>query len=125
MTKLIAILSLASLIGCASGGDKDKDKGAAAAAASSARRIDISVTEEGFQPDQIQVDKGTPVTLVFTRKTDSTCAKEVVLHTSDTDQVTRDLPLNKPVEIAATFAKAGELRYACGMDMIKGVVTVN
>jgi hypothetical protein len=29
-----------------------------------------------------------------------------------------------PVEIAATFPKAGKLGYACGMDMIKGTVVV-
>lgn len=41
----------------------------------------------------------------------------------DSDSI-RDLRLDKPVEIAATFPKAGKLGYACGMDMIKGTITV-
>ena len=29
---------------------------------------------------------------------------------------------DKPVEIAVTFAKAGNLGYACSMNMTKGVI---
>jgi plastocyanin domain-containing protein len=34
------------------------------------------------------------------------------------------LPLNEAVAVVVTFPKAGTVTYACGMDMIKGVVTV-
>ncbi len=42
----------------------------------------------------------------------------------DGKKIERALPLDKPVEIAATFPKAGRLGYACSMDMAKGVIVV-
>ena len=65
-----------------------------------------------------------PLTLVFTRKTDQTCTKSVVLTLDDGKKVERDLPLDKPVELAVTFAKAGKLSYACSMNMTKGIIVV-
>jgi plastocyanin domain-containing protein len=40
------------------------------------------------------------------------------------EKIEKTLPLNTPVEVAATFAKAGKLAYACGMDMVHGSITV-
>ena len=94
-----------------------------ASSAPSGSRIAIDVTEDGFAPDHIKVDKDKAVTLVFDRKTDQTCAKKVVVDTG-ADKITKDLPLNKEVEIPVTFAKAGELKYACAMNMISGTISV-
>ena len=88
------------------------------------RRIEISVTSKGFVPDRIQITAAQPVTLVFTRKTDRTCAKRVVVQLGDGKKVEKDLPLDTAVEVPATFAKKGQLGYACGMDMITGVILV-
>ena len=87
-------------------------------------RIDVSVTKRGFDPDSINVPAKQPVTLVFTRKTDETCTKSVVLTLDDGKKIERALPLDKPVEIAMTFPKAGRLGYSCSMDMAKGVIVV-
>ena len=87
-------------------------------------RIDVSVTKRGFDPDSINVPAKQPVTLVFTRKTDETCTKSVVLTLDDGKKIERALPLDKPVEIAMTFPKAGKLGYSCSMDMAKGVIVV-
>lgn len=84
----------------------------------------IDVTEKGFEPADLAVPAGKPVTIVFDRKTDETCAKQIVLETGDGKKIEKDLPLNTPVEIAATFAKPGKLTYACGMNMLKGTLTV-
>ena len=65
------------------------------------------------------------MTLVFTRKTDQTCTKSVVIKLGDGNKLERDLPLDKPVEIAMTFPKAGKLGYACSMDMAKGIIVVH
>ena len=89
-----------------------------------AARIDIFITRSGFEPGNIAVQANKPVTLVFTRKTDATCAKRVVLTLDDGKQLERDLPLDKPVELAVTFPRAGKLGYACSMDMVKGFVVV-
>jgi plastocyanin domain-containing protein len=87
-------------------------------------RVEITVTEKGYEPEKIAVKKGEPVTLVFTRKTEKTCANEVVMDTG-TEKINKPLPLNQPVEFAITFAKSGEIKYGCSMDkMIAGYVTV-
>jgi len=91
---------------------------------SAPKRIDIIVTAKGFEPDRVQVLAAQPVTLVIKRKTDRTCAKRVVIQLGNGKKIEQDLPLDKSVEIPVTFAKKGELRYACGMDMISGVILV-
>lgn len=90
----------------------------------SPRRIDISVTEAGFEPTKIAVKRDEEVTLAFTRKTDKTCAKEVVVHVNEKDKVEKQLPLNEVVPVTVTFLKSGELRYECGMGMFSGVIVV-
>ena len=88
------------------------------------RRIDISVTEDGFDPKVVSVRKGEAVTFVFTRTTDHTCAKEVVLYLSDASKVKRTLPLGRPVELTVVFERGGELGYTCGMWMRSGVIEI-
>ena len=96
--------------------------GGAAPAASSARVVELAVTDDGFQPDSVKVKKGEPLKLVVTRKTDATCATELVL---EEHTINAALPLNKPVEIAFTPTKSGELRYGCAMGkMVSGVLMV-
>jgi plastocyanin domain-containing protein len=88
------------------------------------RQIDISVTEAGFEPSRVTVKRGEEVTLAFKRTTDETCVTEVVLHVNEKDTVEKKLPLDEVVPVTVTFSKAGELAYACGMNMHKGVVIV-
>jgi len=91
----------------------------------SSTRVEVTVTKKGFSPDNITVPAMKPVTLVFTRKTDETCAKSVIVTTGDDKKkIERELPLDKPVEIAVTFPKAGTLSYSCGMGMTSGVISV-
>src|SRR5678815_2138639 len=97
---------------------------AAPASADPKPRLEIAVTARGFDPDSITVPANKPVTLVFTRKTERTCTKSVVLTLDDGKKLERALPLDTPVEIAVTFPKAGKLGYACSMDMNKGVIVV-
>jgi len=96
----------------------------AATVPSDGTRFEVKVTDKGFEPDDINVPAGKPVTIVFERKTDQTCAKEVIINMADGSKIEKQLPLNTPVEVAATFPSAGKLGYACGMDMIKGTITV-
>jgi plastocyanin domain-containing protein len=93
-----------------------------AGAAGTGQTIEMAVTEKGFEPDVVTVKKGEPVTLVITRKTDKTCAKEIVI---DEAKINTKLPLGKPVKVTFTPKKAGELKYGCAMDkMIGGVLKV-
>jgi plastocyanin domain-containing protein len=86
-------------------------------------KLEIAITDKGFEPDKLEVRKGQPVELVFTRKTDQTCIKEVILDTG-AKKIQKPLPLNKPVTIKTKFTKAGDLKYACNMNMFSGTVTV-
>jgi plastocyanin len=95
---------------------------AGAGVASGPRTINITVTENGFEPTPITVKKGEPITLVVTRKTDATCAKQIVL---DEEKIKQDLPLDQPVKISFTPKRAGELKYGCAMGkMMSGVIKV-
>jgi plastocyanin domain-containing protein len=82
---------------------------------------EIAVTSDGFVPASIKVKRGEPVKLVVTRKTDRTCAKEIVIKDYAINQ---SLPLDKPVAIELTPKRSGQVRYACGMDMVSGVLLV-
>ena len=93
-----------------------------AADAKKERRIEISVTDNGFEPTPIKVKKGEPLKLVVTRKTDRTCAKALVIASR---KIRRDLPLNRAVEIRLAAEKPGTLRFACPMDMIAGEIVVD
>jgi plastocyanin len=86
------------------------------------RTVALTVTEQGYEPSPVTLKKGEPVKLVVTRKTDHTCATEVVMEEHGIDV---KLPLNTAVEINFTPSKSGELRYGCAMGkMISGVFLV-
>ena len=86
-------------------------------------KLDVAITEKGFEPNTVEVKKGQPVELVFTRKTDQTCIKEVILDTG-ASKVKKAVPLNKPVVFKTKFTKAGDLKYVCNMNMFSGTVKV-
>jgi plastocyanin domain-containing protein len=87
-------------------------------------RIAITVSRRGFEPGEITVAAKKPVTLVFTRTTEATCAKTIIVVVDDKTTIEKPLPLDKAVEIPVTFPKAGKLSYGCSMDMVKGTITV-
>jgi plastocyanin domain-containing protein len=68
----------------------------------------------------LKLKTGVPAKVTFVRKTDETCAKEVVIKEYNID---RKLPLNEPVTVEFTPRK-GEITFACGMDMLKGKLIV-
>jgi plastocyanin domain-containing protein len=84
-------------------------------------RVALTVTDEGFVPASVNIPAGRPVTLAVTRKTDRTCATELILKDYAIDL---KLPLDQTVEATFTPTQPGALTYACGMDMIKGTLVV-
>ena len=81
----------------------------------------VLVTEKGFEPDKVSVRAGSPARLTFVRTTDKTCGTEVVFPSLN---IKRALPLNEPIAIEFTPANAGDVAFACGMNMLKGAVVV-
>jgi membrane fusion protein, heavy metal efflux system len=84
-------------------------------------RVEIAVTTDGFAPAAVKLPAGESITLVFTRKSEATCATEVVFPSL---KVRKDLPLNKPVVIEIPPQPASEISFACGMNMLRGTVVV-
>lgn len=84
-------------------------------------RVTVEVTQDGFVPKEIPAKAGQAITLIVTRKTDLTCAKQIIF--ADLG-VQKDLPLNEAVEVTVTPTKAGDLRFACSMDMVAGKLVV-
>lgn len=88
------------------------------------RRVAISITQDGFEPSAIDVRVGEQVVLAFTRIAEQTCIKRVSVYMAQDQAVTRDLPIGQTVPIAVTFTRAGELGFACGMNMYGGTIRV-
>ncbi|WP_257449189.1 cupredoxin domain-containing protein [Archangium lipolyticum] len=94
---------------------------AAPAGKNGVRTVELTVTSKGFEPSNVQVKAGHPVRLVVTRKTEKTCATEIILEDLGINQ---PLPLDTPVTVEFTPSESGTLRYACAMDHISGIVTI-
>lgn len=130
----LALAATAALLGTAAtqqGCAKDAGASKAEAAAPSVpekrengvRVVELTVTEKGYEPSPVTLKKGEPVKLVVTRKTDQTCATEVVM---DGYGINTALPLDKPVEITFTPKESGKLVYGCAMGkMVSGVFMVD
>ena len=83
--------------------------------------VELQVTEKGFEPNTVDVKPAVPVILKITRKTDSTCATQIMIQSKN---IKKELPLNQTVMIALGKLNKGEIRFACGMDMITGNIVV-
>jgi RND family efflux transporter MFP subunit len=81
----------------------------------------VLVTEKGFEPGRVSLRAGSAARLTFVRTTDKTCGTEVMFPSLN---LKRALPLNEPVAIEFTPAKTGEIAFACGTNMLKGVIVV-
>lgn len=96
---------------------------APAAAKPVAARVDVEVTEAGFIPDRIPARAGKPLTMAITRKTDRTCAREILFAGQEGKT---ELPLNKTVEVTYTPKASGEVKFGCAMGMmVAGVLAVS
>lgn len=79
------------------------------------------VVDGGYKPDVITVKKGTPVTLKFHRKDESSCLEDVIIPDF---KIREHLSLNKVTEIIINPNKTGEFSFTCGMNMFHGKIKV-
>jgi plastocyanin domain-containing protein len=84
-------------------------------------RIAIRADDKGFTPSSVNVAKGAHTTLVFTRTTDDTCAKDVVFPEL---KLKKALPLNQPVDVDVPTDSARTLAFTCGMGMFNSSVVI-
>jgi plastocyanin domain-containing protein len=85
------------------------------------RVVPIDVGEHGFSPTEIEVTKGEPTTLVFTRTSNSTCAFNVVFPELNLD---KELPFKRAVYVPVPVDSERTLTFQCGMGMYKSHVVV-
>ncbi len=82
--------------------------------------FNMIINEEGYVPSSLKVKSATPITLKITRKTDATCAREIVIPSL---KMKVDLPLNKEVAVNIGPLAKGDIKFGCAMDlMISGVL---
>jgi plastocyanin len=112
-----AIVLLAPLTSC--GGSNSSTSNETKA---QGQTVKIEVTEKGFEPASAEIHAGEPVTLLVTRKTEKTCATELVM---PEHQINQPLPLNQEVAITFTPTQEGQLTYACAMNHYKGTLMVH
>ena len=83
--------------------------------------VRVTVNKDGFTPKTVEVKAGHPATLAFIRIDQENCGAEVSFPSLN---IKKDLPLGKVVTIGIPANHPGEINFACGMDMLKGVVIV-
>jgi plastocyanin domain-containing protein len=92
----------------------------AAENAPAVREIEI-VVEGGYKPANIAVKVGERVRLRFLRKEYSGCTRELVIPAL---KLRKELPANKPVIVDLPVLAPGEYEFRCGMNMVRGAITV-
>lgn len=85
------------------------------------RVVRVDVTERGFEPAHVTVRRGQRVRLVVTRRTEATCAREIIL---DEYLVWRRLPLNESVSDTFTTDRTGEFPFRCAAGHVTGTFKV-
>jgi RND family efflux transporter MFP subunit len=83
--------------------------------------VTVTLDEKGYQPASFKLRQGVPARITFVRKVEAGCGTEVVLADYN---IKRELPFNQPVTVEFTPSKAGEFKFACGMDMLRGKIIV-
>ncbi len=126
MKSLIAAsMMLAMLFGgnvaFANGSNGNTKNGAKKKAAAHPKTVRVSVGKNGFSPSTINVEEGFPVTLIFKRASKQSCGNKVVFPSLN---ITKNLPVGKPVTVKITPDKTGEIAFTCGMNMFKGSIVV-
>ena len=84
--------------------------------------VRISISKNGYEPARIELKKGVPAKLAFTRTDAENCGGTVVFPSLN---IRRDLPVGKTEIIEFTPAETGEISFACGMGMYRGIVAIS
>lgn len=83
--------------------------------------IRVRVSSAGYEPSRIEVQRGQPVRLAFTRTDAENCGGTVVFPSQN---IRRELPVGQTVLVELTPQASGELNFTCGMNMYRGALVV-
>ncbi len=81
--------------------------------------VSIQVTRSGYEPSRIPLEKGKPTRLAFTRADAANCGGTVVFPDLG---IRAELPAGRTTIVELPATEREELRFACGMGMLKGVL---
>jgi plastocyanin domain-containing protein len=95
--------------------------GATATTVDGVQEVHITV-KGGYTPDTIVVRAGQPVRLQFYRDETADCSERVVFEDFGIDTA---LPAFQTTAVEFTPEEAGEVRFRCGMNMLKGLLVVD
>lgn len=83
--------------------------------------VKVVVSKDGFTPDEVAFGRGKPLKLAFVRVDAENCGTEVVFKDLN---IKRELPVGEAVVIDVPTEQAGEITFACGMNMYRGKVLI-
>lgn len=86
------------------------------------KTVRINVTKKGFSPSSISAEQGSPLTLIFRRRSNEGCGNRVVFPSLN---ISRDLPVGKSVTVKFTPRNTSSISFTCGMGMYKGSIVVH
>ena len=97
-------------------------KATAGAMDASGERQSATITVKGgYSPAVISMRTGTPITLTFDRQETGECTSHVVFADAGLDAM---LPGNATTDVELPALPAGEYPFACGMNMVHGLLRV-
>ena len=79
----------------------------------------VRVTQHGYEPAKLELPANQSVTLAFTRESASGCGGEVVFPSL---KIRKALPLGEAVLVDLPPQPIGEIRFSCGMGMLRGMI---
>ena len=127
MKRIIVTICVIAMFGCKAeqsepvGAQTPAPAPAPAATSAAVQTVDIKISGGEYQPASVTVVKGQPVRLNFTRDEKPTCGDVVVFPALN---IRKEIPVNQVVSVDLNPTEAGELKFTCGMDMMKGAVVV-
>lgn len=81
----------------------------------------VTATESGYRPGNLQVTAGLPTVLIVRSQRAQGCVRSFVIPSFGVEQI---LPVDGDTRIDLGVLKPGRLRYACGMGMYTGHLTM-
>ncbi|MCK9899294.1 sulfite exporter TauE/SafE family protein [Frankia sp. Cpl3] len=94
---------------------------AAASTTEGRQTVEITASADSYSPGNVQVQAGVPTTLIVHSDDVQGCIKSFVIPDRDVEEI---LPAQGDTTIDLGVLEPGRLRYACGMGMYTGLITV-
>lgn len=93
----------------------------AASVTNGKQEVVVTVSSDGYSPSTVLLKAGVPARIVFKRTDAENCGDEVVFKELD---IRKKLPVGQEVAVEFTPEKNRNYAFACGMNMMKGKITV-